>query len=243
MEFLNTLAATGFGIAFLHAALPTHWLPFVLAARGQKWGRAKTLAVTAVAGFGHIAFTVALGFLVLWVGLETKSLTGRIFPLIAGGVLVAFGAYYLFLQSRGAGHGHSHYLGLGHDQEDEAHRHHPHSHPRADTDRDGIQDHEKGSVGNKSDAAVILGLFALLTFSPCEGFLPIYLSGVDYGWSGFVLLSVVLAAATLAGMVLFTWLTLEGLEHVKFSVLERYESGILGALLMALGIFIVVFER
>jgi hypothetical protein len=94
-----------------------------------------------------------------------------------------------------------------------------------------------------SDAAVILGLLALLTFSPCEGFLPVYLSGVDYGWSGFLVLSAVLALATLAGMVLFTWLTLAGLEHVRFSTLERYESGILGALLILLGVAIMVFDR
>jgi hypothetical protein len=94
-----------------------------------------------------------------------------------------------------------------------------------------------------TDTAVILGLLALLTFSPCEGFLPIYLSGLSYGWSGFLVLSAVLAVATLASMVLFTWLTLDGLEHVRFSVLERYESGILGGLLILLGIAIVVFER
>lgn len=40
----------------------------------------------------------------------------------------------------------------------------------------------------KCDKAVILGLFRLLTFSPCEDFLPVYLSGIKYGWAGFVVL-------------------------------------------------------
>jgi hypothetical protein len=46
----------------------------------------------------------------------------------------------------------------------------------------------------------------MLTLSPCEGFLPVYLSGVQFGWRGFVVLSIILAIATLAGMTLFTWL-------------------------------------
>ena len=93
-----------------------------------------------------------------------------------------------------------------------------------------------------SDRAVILGLFTLLTFSPCEGFLPIYLSGIRYGWAGFAVLSVVLAVATLAGMMVFTSLTMAGLEKFKLQALEKYESAILGALLCALGVAVIAFE-
>ena len=44
-----TLAATGFAVGFLHAVIPTHWLPFVAAARAQHWTNTKTLAVTGFA--------------------------------------------------------------------------------------------------------------------------------------------------------------------------------------------------
>ncbi len=249
--FLNALVATGFGIAFFHAALPTHWLPFVLAARGQGWSRAKALTVTAAAGFGHILFTIVLGALVLWIGLKTEGLTGNVFPFIAGSVLMAFGSYYLFSQAR-HGHGHHHGLGFGryrgageheHAHAGDGHRHGDHDHLPVHVGEGHGHTHGEQPRPRGSDLAVILGLLALLTFSPCEGFLPVYLSGVGYGWSGFALLSVVLALATLAGMVLFTWLTLTGLERVRFSVLERYESGIVGALLILLGVAIMVFDR
>ena len=49
---LTTIAATGFTVAFFHAAIPTHWLPFVLVARARQWSRTKTLLVTVFAGFG-----------------------------------------------------------------------------------------------------------------------------------------------------------------------------------------------
>ena len=91
----------------------------------------------------------------------------------------------------------------------------------------------------KSDRAIILSLFTLLTFSPCEGFLPVYLSGISYGWIGFIVLSAVLALATVSGMMVFTWLTMSGMERLRLEFLERYESGILGALILFLGIGII----
>jgi hypothetical protein len=96
---------------------------------------------------------------------------------------------------------------------------------------------------HRSDWVVIAGLFALLTFSPCEAFLPIFLIGAKYGWLGFSLLTVTLAIATVAGMVLFTWLTLKGVEKLKLSALEKFESGVLGGVLCLLGLLIILFER
>ena len=58
---LTTIAATGFTVAFFHAAIPTHWLPFVLVSRARGWSRGKTLAVATLAGLGHVAITSLLG--------------------------------------------------------------------------------------------------------------------------------------------------------------------------------------
>jgi nickel/cobalt exporter len=86
-------------------------------------------------------------------------------------------------------------------------------------------------------------LLALLTFSPCEGFLPVYLSGIRYGWFGFVFLSSILAVATVSGMVVFTWLTLAGIERLKLKALEKYEAMVLGGLLCVLGVLIILLEH
>ncbi len=98
---LTTIAATGFSVAFFHAAIPTHWLPFVLTARVQKWNKSKTLLVTTLAGLGHVLFTAALGFLVAWCGIALNDKIGGWFPWIAGGALLAFGLYYVIQQFRG----------------------------------------------------------------------------------------------------------------------------------------------
>lgn len=335
---LWSITATGFAIAFSHAAIPTHWLPFVMAGRGQRWSKQKTLLVVALCGSGHVLFTTVLGVLVVWLGIETSKWTGDVFPWIAGGALILFGLYYLVRQARGDGHGHSHFGPGGHAHGSSGHDHAsdrkridtghgvlllevfedgvpPRFRMRAEGDivplpapgalsletvrpegtrqsfsfvaRDGylesreeipepheftaILDFSHGDHGHgyevrfeehshaapaqatttgattngaatktaKSDRAIILGLLALLTFSPCEGFLPVYLSGISYGWAGFVILSAILAIATVAGMVMFTGLTLSGMDRLQLGFVERYESGILGALILFLGIGII----
>ncbi|MGQ0696924.1 MAG: hypothetical protein ACT4PZ_01655 [Panacagrimonas sp.] len=228
---LGTIAATGFSVAFLHAALPTHWLPFVLAGRGQGWTHSRTLGVTALAGGGHVLFTVALGVLVAWLGIEVDRWIGSIFPWIVSAVLIGFGLYYWSRE----GHGHSHF---GEDAHDHGHHHH-HDHDHAVP----AQPAPKTTPGaRRSDTAVIVGLVSALTFSPCEGFLPVFVAGAKYGWVGFALLSLILAAATLAGMVLLTWLSLRGLQELKLEALSRYENRILGAVLIGLGLAVVVLE-
>jgi hypothetical protein len=103
-------------------------------------------------------------------------------------------------------------------------------------------DHPSDEGAQRTDAAVILGLFALLTLSPCEVFLPVYLSGIRYGWPGFAFLSLVLAGATFTGMMLFTTLASAGLERFRLDVLERYEGAIVGTLLCLLGLAVMFLE-
>ena len=89
----------------------------------------------------------------------------------------------------------------------------------------------------------IVSLLALLTFSPCEGFLPVYVSGVNYGWCGFFALTMILPLAAVGGLIVFTWLTLIGFKKLKLHLMEKYESGVLGGMLCLLGLFIIIFEH
>ena len=238
-----TLLATGFAVGFFHAVIPTHWLPFVAAARAQRWTKAKTLTVTCFAGAGHVLFTTALGVLIVWGGIAINTRFGNAFPLLAGGALIALGIFYLVRQIKG-GHGHSHVFG-GHSHHDHDHHHHHHHHHH-DVDQT-IEEEERALEEDwsrqRSDWAAILGLMALLTFSPCEAFLPVFLTGARYGWVGFLLLSAVLAIATIAGMITFTWLTLLGLQRLRFKLLEKYEPLIVSAVFCVLGVLVIIFER
>lgn len=232
---LATVAATGFTVAFFHAVIPTHWLPFVLVARARRWSRGKTLVVAGFAGLGHIALTSLLGLVIAWFGFQLDDRLGAAFPWVAGGVLMVIGLYYFWQQWRGSGIRHHHLLGGRH-------------RPSATCGHEPGQSHwdaelnESTLVSRKDDRAAIGGLFVMLTLSPCEGFLPVYLSGVQFGWRGFFVLSGILAVATLLGMMLFTWLTLVGLEKIEVKQFERYESALLGSLFSVLGILLIVLE-
>ena len=227
----TTIAITGFTVAFFHAAIPTHWLPFVLTARAQRWNHAKALGITALAGSGHVLFTAVLGLLLTLFGFALHEKIGNWFPRIAGGALVVFGLFYLYRQLIGKVHGHSRVIGED-PQVHAAHR------PRSDPPL--IHTPMPRPV---SDRIAITSLLALLTFSPCESFVPFYVYGIRYGWMGFALLTAILSVATVAGMIVFTWLTLAGMRRINLRLLEKYELGLMGALLCAVGVLIILFEK
>jgi nickel/cobalt exporter len=227
---LTTIAITGFGVAFFHAAIPTHWLPFVLTARAQRWSHARTLFITAMAGSGHVLFTALLGLCIAWFGIVLNEKIGDWFPRIAGAALLLLGLFFIFRQIINKGHPHTHLVGG-----------HPHAHAH-DHDHDE-HDHVTVAPRPVSDRVAITSLLALLTFSPCEAFLPIYASGVRYGWRGFVLLTAILSIGCVTGMVIFTALTLAGVRRINLGLLEKYESGLMGVLLGVIGVLIILFEK
>jgi nickel/cobalt transporter (NicO) family protein len=247
----NSIAVTGFTVAFFHAAIPTHWLPFVAAGRAQGWNHAKTLAVTALAGTGHVLATAVLGLLLTIFGVALSARVGAWFPRLAGGLLIALGLLFIWRQFSGAGHSHTHLFARHRDG------HHPDGHQEHETkDIDYEQEHEDECEGatthshpqgipasRRSDATTIASLFALLTFSPCEGFLPIYVSGIRFGWNGFALLTAILSVATVLGMIFFTWLTLTGIRVLRLKWLEQYESAVMGSLLLLVGLLVMMFEK
>lgn len=201
---LTSVAATGFVVAFLHAALPTHWLPFVLVARAREWSMRKTLGVTALAGIGHVVVTVLLGVALTALGLVVRPQLGAVFPYVVGGLLIAIGVLQVLR--------------------------HRHAHAAKTPDR------------RLSDGGAALALVALLALSPSEAFLPLFLANIEHGWPGFALLSAVLAAATILGMLLFTGLTTAGAARLNLGALERYEGAILGVALCGLGLGVILLE-
>lgn len=205
-----SILAAGFGVAVLHASLPTHWLPFVAVARANHWSKGKTIAVTAIASIGHTLSTLALGSLIVAFGIKFHEGAERYYHFISGGILLSFGIFYLFRSKKAHHHGE----GCSH----------------------GLRHVTAEPVNKLSDRAAIVSLILILTTSPCEAFLPIYLSGVSFGWWGFLVLSFTLVTATLVGMVSLTMLAFAGWTKVGFSKIEKHEQKIVAILLIVVGI-------
>ena len=76
-----------------------------------------------------------------------------------------------------------------------------------------------------------------------QKFVPFYVYGIRYGWIGFALLTAILSVATVVGMIIFTSLTLAGMRRINLGRLEKYELGLMGALLCAVGALILLLEK
>ena len=92
---LLSVLGVGFATAFLHAALPTHWLPFVLVGRGQRWTLTQVLTTVAIAGSAHIVTTAIVGGLIVAAGLVVDQWIAGLLPGLSAGLLFLFGAFYL----------------------------------------------------------------------------------------------------------------------------------------------------
>jgi len=92
---LLSVLGGGFATAFLHAALPTHWLPFVLVGRAQRWSLARVLGAVAAAGLAHIVTTAVVGGLIVVAGLALEQWISGLLPHLAAVLLFLFGAFYL----------------------------------------------------------------------------------------------------------------------------------------------------
>ncbi|MFW2343437.1 hypothetical protein [Brevundimonas sp.] len=94
-SLLVSLLLGGLVTAFLHAALPTHWLPFVLVGRAQRWSLATTLWSVIAAGLAHIAVTAAVGGLIVAAGLALDQWVAGVLPWVSAGLLFVLGLFYL----------------------------------------------------------------------------------------------------------------------------------------------------
>lgn len=191
--------------AFLHAALPTHWLPFVLVGRGQGWGLKKTLHAATLAGLAHVGVTVLVGLVVVGVGLTLEHAFEGVLKFASSALLAVLGVYYL---------------------------------------ASGPHRHGAGVEGRRfaSDGAALAGLIGALALYPSEAYLPIYLSAASFGWTLFLVLSVVLLVATLVGMAVFVSLAAAGARRLKLERFERFERAILGLALLGLSVALLVWH-
>lgn len=94
-------------VSLLHSFIPTHWLPFSVVGRVQKWTLSRTLFVTAFGAALHVLSTSLLGITAITI---TNTIAGEeTVHKLASFLLIFLGGSYviLFLSGKG-GHSHSH---------------------------------------------------------------------------------------------------------------------------------------
>jgi nickel/cobalt exporter len=219
---LYSLLVGAFLASLLHAVMPTHWLPFVLMGRARRWGMVRTLQVTALGGTCHILVTCLLGAGLVYVSAQAgwdPEHKGGVPENLASILLLAVGAIYVIL----------HFVLRGH--------HHHHFPIAASVDHPHTADEHTGEHGHRlAEGATIGTLIAVMTLSPCEAAIPIFLPAAVFGWWGVGLLAAVLLVVTVGGMLVLVTLGHRGIELVKSEFIEHNERLLLGVILVILGV-------
>jgi len=208
---LSRLAYATAVVAFFHAVLPTHWLPFALVGRAQRWSAARRAVITAAAAAGHAAVTGGVGLLAAALGLAVHGRFEAYASRVGSGVLIAFGLLYVILDLRHLGHRRMHHV------------------------HDGTV-HDVAHHVVLSDRSAIASLVLLLSVSPCIALIPIFLQTGRLGVRAALFVMGVNGAVTIVAMVLVAGLVGLGLERLRLERLERYERALVGLLIAGLGV-------
>jgi cytochrome c biogenesis protein CcdA len=199
-------------IALFHAILPTHWLPFALVGRAQRWPLARRAGVSALAALGHATVTGIVGLLAALAG---RGIGERLHAAerAGGAVLLGFGAAYILVDLRHLGHRHLHHAHGGEIHDRTHHR--------------------------LAEGAAILSLVLMLSVSPCVALVPIFFEAGAASLRSAGAVAAVNAIVTVPTMALMVSLASIGLERIMERI-ERYERALVGGLLLALGVAALV---
>lgn len=246
-EELKALVLTAASIGFFHTLLgPDHYLPFIMMSWARKWSAAKTGLITFLCALGHIAGSVVLGLLGVFLGWAVKGLEGTeaVRGDLAAWLLLAFGFAYLIwgirLAYRRHPHKHRHpHLSLG----GHSHEHggasssdgsHPHQHEHTHL---GEHTHVHDTEGGKTVTPWVL--FLIFVFGPCEPLIPILMyPAAKSGFGDLVLVTAVFGIVTTATMLGAVFLGKAGVDFLPLKKIQRYSHALAGGTIMLCGVAI-----
>lgn len=220
--FLLTSAAS---VSILHTlAGPDHYLPFIAMSHARAWSMTRTILIIIICGVGHVASSVIIGFIGIFVGSTIGNLTAaeEIRNNIATWMLTTFGFTYfvwgIHKLIRNRPHHHFHY------HEDKAPHEHKHSH-------DGNHTHVHGT----SFTPWIL--FTIFIFGPCEPLIPLlmYPATIQSTYNLIAVIAI-FSAVTICTMILVVLGALRGLSLLPLRSIEKYTHVIAGAVILLCGL-------
>ncbi|MGQ3684191.1 MAG: hypothetical protein ACUBOA_04125 [Candidatus Loosdrechtia sp.] len=104
-----SLVAATFFIALTHSIMPTHWMPFALIGREQKWSLTKVVFVTTISGLGHSAITSILGSVIALFGFHIAEYAEILAEPVSGAVLITIGIVFIAMgRLKQKDHNHNH---------------------------------------------------------------------------------------------------------------------------------------
>jgi len=223
------LSATAAGLAFAHTLLgPDHYLPFVALSKARDWDVRKTLGVTLVCGMGHLAGSVILGLVGIYLGIQLAALEWLegLRGSLAVWLLIGFGLAYTVWGLRQAyrNRPHRHWHSHGKIMHVHEHRHHSaHAHVHA-------------APGATKSLTPWL-IFIIFVLGPCEPLIPLLMyPAARESAVGVLTVTAVFGTVTVLTMLLTVSIALRGLRNVKLKALEPYSQAMAGGAILTCGL-------
>ena len=220
------LLAAAAGVGLGHAILPDHWVPLAVLGRTRRYPLSRIARLSSLAGVAHVLVSIALGVVIIAIGLQFRSTIEHAQDTIIGCILIATGLGFLGLEVTGHGHHHDH---DAHHHGEHDHHHDEHEHERADM-----------STPNRvRGAAAVMVPFGAAA-SPDLTILPVFLAATTAGIATAVGSLVVFAAVTIGTIVGLTLAAARGGYQIQGEWLERWGNVFTAAVLAIIGLLVLL---
>jgi threonine/homoserine/homoserine lactone efflux protein len=207
------------GVGFGHAILPDHWVPLAVVGRTRRYPLSKVARLSGLAGVAHVLISIALGAVIIAVGLQFRSEVQGAQNTIIGCLLIATGIGFAALEL--TGHGHGQHGGHRHEHDGDVHGH-EHSH-----DQRGI----------RGLAAIMVPFGAAA--SPDLTILPVFLAATTAGVAPAIGSVLIFAAVTIATIVGLTLVAARGGYQIRGEWLERWGNALTALVLVVIGVLVL----
>lgn len=230
VKTLPALMLAAAGVGFGHAVMPDHWMPLAVLSRTRRYPTRRTVRLSLAAGVAHVLVSLALGAILVLVGLQFRQTVSRHTDVVVGGILLVTGIVFLAMELGGRGHGHSHDDDHHHQGHDD-HRHDDHKH---DDHRHHEHKHEDHHHHDPQGLAALLVPFGAAA-SPDLTILPVFLAAGALGTGAAMGSLVAFAVATVATIVGLTTATAAGARLLTASWIDRGANLVTAGTLLLIG--------
>jgi hypothetical protein len=201
--------------------------------------------LSGLAGVAHVLVSIALGAVVIAVGLQFRSAIQSAQETIIGCILIATGLGFAILEFTGRGHRHAH--GHSHDHDHTQGQGHGHGHGNG-RGRHGNGDgppqgheHEHGHprpTGRVQSLAAVMVPFGAAA-SPDLTILPVFLAATTAGAAAAVGSLVIFAAVTIGTIVGLTLAATRGGYEIRGQWLELWGNVLTALVLVVIGALVL----
>jgi nickel/cobalt transporter (NicO) family protein len=228
------LLAAAAGVGFGHAVLPDHWVPLAVLGRTRRYPLSRVARLSGMAGVAHVLVSIALGAVIVAIGLQFRSAIQSTQDTIVGGVLIATGIALVVVELTGHGHGRGH----GHDHGHAPYHHHHHDGHEPDGDTQS-RAHGSSSRSRFHGLAAVVVPFGAAA-SPDLTILPVFLAAATVGIATAIGSILIFAGVTIGTIVGLTVAAACGGYQFRGRWLERWGNVLTAIVLAVIGLLVLV---